>query len=1312
MRLKDIDAEVTFELWVKPEPDRDALNEGIGHIAPDNGGQAYTLRIERKKWKILLLDSSAVKDLDFHLKSDCAHLAEVIRVAKDGNALVRIMFFNKEMKLKDINAEITFELCMKRKNDGKALTEGIGYIVPYNAGKEYKLRIEGRQWNVLLQDASDGKDLNFHLNRGCAHLAEVIKVAKDGSALVKIIFFNREMRLKDINAENTFELWVKPELDGDTLNEGIGYIAPDNSDQAYKLRIEGEQWNVLLQNASDGKDLNFYLKRGCAHLAEVIQVTNDGSALVRIIFFNGDIVDIGDVDIGIDKRIESTAQKKGLSFNSTEELGKLLITKLTLHVNGESYFCMYSGKSANEDFEYTESDEEQIDIAESLRSFSLCGDRVSIPVGKLKLSEFEESFHASKAIFRDHQKLRGSLRLAKGKLTFSSTPERIKALAAETMNRLTKETGGYLKQWDEYGAIEGEILLAKAKAVGRIDYQGTEQTTKGVKFFVSSIPDKLTEGDAIEITSEEPLYLENPDLTWEEYSKALEEEFTSKKNKKKNDADNDTASVYAPILNLSKKSIELDLTSIPSGQMFLILSINGDKTQIERRMQAREAILTGDSANAYLGLLIEEGASIPETQRGKKLKPLTPFVKEKIFKHAPTDKQVKAIDIALNTPDIALIQGPPGTGKTTVITAILERLNEEMDKKKSIRGQILVSAFQHDAVENIVARLSINALPAVKFGRKSDDSEFAEDAVTEKISKWCSNVAENIRNKNPQIAQTEDQVRLVELFVAYSLCPSKNNTISLMKRMLNLPRDVIEEGIINEAEEIIKSMQSPLKPNDPSTLRLIRAMRISEAAFKDDGVARAVDLLDKIEAEISDSDLSILEKATRWCSDKPLNFLPELRSLKESLLYKYLPSPDFRTEKPREDVLKLVVTVSQLLKKKLTSTDKRDAILAEFLHELEDNPDGVREAIEDYNFVFAATTGHSEGKAIRRAKKKFNREELLRYDTVIIDEAARVSPRDLMIPLAQAEKRIILVGDHRQLPHMIDDEVAKALESDDSSGLPVDVDFVKKSMFEYLFKRLKKLEEKDGVKRTVTLDAQYRTHPLLGDFISNNFYQKYGEGYQSPLSKTFFEQKLQGIENKAAVWIDVPNSQGKEVVLQSRSRQRIPEAKVIAEYVNKWIDTDEGSRLSFGIISFYKAQVSAVYDELRRYGITERAPDGTWQICQKYRFFENGEERLRIGTVDAFQGMEFDIVFLSMVRSQDIKALPPHIHKEKNYKKKQQKVFGHLMSENRLCVSMSRQKKVLIIVGDGMITNTKIAVDAVPALKNFYNLCKKKGVIL
>jgi len=63
------------------------------------------------------------------------------------------------------------------------------------------------------------------------------------------------------------------------------------------------------------------------------------------------------------------------------------------------------------------------------------------------------------------------------------------------------------------------------------------------------------------------------------------------------------------------------------------------------------------------------------------------------------------------------------------------------------------------------------------------------------------------------------------------------------------------------------------------------------------------------------------------------------------------------------------------------------------------------------------------------------------------------------------------------------------------------------------------------------------------------------------------------------------------------------------------------------------------------------------------------KERIRVGTVDAFQGKEFDVVFLSMTRSND---LP--ITDNRSLRRK----FGHLMLENRLCVAMSRQQRLLI----------------------------------
>ena len=1122
------------------------------------------------------------------------------------------------------------------------------------------------------------------------------------------------MKLSDIYTDIHFDLWIKPTEGEPPLRTGIGHIVSGGTGHSYRLRLAENQWTILLKDEIAGKDLDFHLKRGCAQLTEVRQIAKDRSALITVKFFNGSVIEMGALEIGIDEHIKETAVQNGLHFDTVEELGILLTEKCRIKTGAHSYFVLMGALPAKSDFDSASPHEN--------RAFCLYGDRVRLPIEKRDKNKTDSFFFATKAIFKENRSPDGCLQLARGTLNFTDYTKTgaIRSLAAAAMEELTKDADSYLKQWDAYGAAEGELLLAKAKAVGKISYTHTEKIKKGVRFFVSHVPEQLKDGDSIELTTEEPPYLHDPNMTWDAYSALLAESFAEKKATAKSTASavRPTDSVlYAPIIDLSTTHIDLDLPDIPDRRLFLILSINGDKIQIERRMQARTAILEGRCANPLLGLIIEEDGVLPEVQRTTKLKPLTAFVKEKIFKNEPTPRQIEAIDIALNTPDIALIQGPPGTGKTTIITAIIERLNEEYDKTQPIRGKILVSGFQHDAVENIISRLSVNALPAVKFGGRSGAAA-GTDASSEKINQWCTALADTLRKKNPHITQSEEQLRLAELFATYALCPSQSNTEHLIDTILKLPYALISKKIADQAAAIKKSMQGENLRGQNTVLKYVRALRITETAFRDDGPVRAIDLLDKIEGQCSTQEITLLEKAGMWRPDYPLDFLPALQELKQRLLQRFIPAPVFRREKPREDVLALCAEVSRRLEEKRNCTAKKDIVLAEFLHELEQNPDGIRAAIEDYNFVFAATTQQSAGRDIVRSKTKYGnlaqKSQAVIYDTVIIDEAARTSPRDLLIPMAQAEKRIILVGDHRQLPHIIDENIAAALERADSDTGSAPTDFVKKSMFEYLFTRLQKLEQRDGIRRTVTLDAQYRTHPLLGTFASDNFYKSKNpkESYRSPLPATLFQHKLEGIESKAAVWIDVPYTAGSEQKEQSGSRKRPAEAAALAKYVSKWIRSQAGQGLSFGIISFYKAQVYAVYEALQEYAITERNHDGVWQVCDAYRFLENGEERLRIGTVDAFQGMEFDVVVLSIVRSQNPEQLPPYIQKELDSIKKQQKLFGHLMSDNRLCVSLTRQKKVLVVVGNALFAQYQLTAAAVPALYNFYHLCRAKGIIL
>jgi superfamily I DNA and/or RNA helicase len=314
-----------------------------------------------------------------------------------------------------------------------------------------------------------------------------------------------------------------------------------------------------------------------------------------------------------------------------------------------------------------------------------------------------------------------------------------------------------------------------------------------------------------------------------------------------------------------------------------------------------------------------------------------------------------------------------------------------------------------------------------------------------------------------------------------------------------------------------------------------------------------------------------------------------------------------------------------------------------------------------------------------------NKDKDVSFDTVIIDEAARVAPMDLLIAMVLAKRRIILVGDHRQLPHMVNEDVIK--RSDLSEN-----EYINKSIFGYLKERAKKLEEYDNIKRAVTLDNQYRTHPILGQFVSDNFYKRYGEAFNSPLGTKigkvddYFNQRLKGIENVPAVWIDVSNQECKE----QRAWSRKCEAQRIIEYLKKWVFSKEGNELSFGIITFYRNQVEIINNLINKEFTKEERDSFT--------------KRLKVGTVDSFQGMEFDIVFLSAVRSRDLRTI--------NDKLKDYNLFGFLISKNRLCVSMSRQKKSLIVVGDKMFFESDRAKNDVAELYNFLQLCKHKGKIL
>lgn len=74
----------------------------------------------------------------------------------------------------------------------------------------------------------------------------------------------------------------------------------------------------------------------------------------------------------------------------------------------------------------------------------------------------------------------------------------------------------------------------------------------------------------------------------------------------------------------------------------------------------------------------------------------------------------------------------------------------------------------------------------------------------------------------------------------------------------------------------------------------------------------------------------------------------------------------------------------------------------------------------------------------------------IEFDNVIVDEAARANPLDLFIPMSFAKRRIILVGDHRQLPHLLDPDVERAR----TTVREQEQHALKQSLFQRLFENL------------------------------------------------------------------------------------------------------------------------------------------------------------------------------------------------------------------------------------------------------------------
>lgn len=904
--------------------------------------------------------------------------------------------------------------------------------------------------------------------------------------------------------------------------------------------------------------------------------------------------------------------------------------------------------------------------------------------------------------------LEGDIRFAdiEGGLRVQSGDERA------TLDAAVTSYGTYLELWQLYSELEWRREVGKAAEIGAIRYTRIEPAsqeggawrfyaaTDDVSQFCARWRDGGVDADA-EVEAEDVA----PDWRSERYTD-LSSTDSARRFRGAPEFHQNSVVVF------SRASIE------PPDSGYLYLSLAGDRKQHERRLRARTAIEAGIGVPRLRSLLQDLPIS---GQRPSRHPALTPYARASFKFGRPTARQEDAIRVALNTPDIALIIGPPGTGKTQVIAA-LERRFAELNEGRVIAHEVLVSSFQHDAVENALERTSVYGLPAIKVGSRN--------APTDSVDRWCEERLHKVNEHLAKAASAEPHIPLIRELDHLSRAlrlgsvPSSEHPQAL-ERVSALVEDLGLQGRLrisaqwqqdwNEFQEsrVLKQRQAAVQITPVVRRRLLRqtrALRTQVESYLDDGAIRAASLLyeaSDVAGLLTEGELELLQEA-RTAVVADANLLALVTALQEALIDRLRPDmrPAIISDQLDPVGAELLERMHGEIEAKMADRRiGRYEVLRRYRDALECNPARTRRTVEQYSSIVGATCQQAASMAMSKLKSvTADLAGAIQFNSVVVDEAARANPLDLFIPMAMARRRIVLVGDHRQLPHLLDPEV-----EDDVVRVHGDADrkVYQQSLFERLWLQLKNRESVDGFPRVVMLDTQFRMHPTLGDFVSRHFYEAHGLGrIESGRKADEFCESVPGFGSVACAWIDVPARQGLEEKWGS-SRRRPREASRVAAEVKRLIQ-DLPSHMSLGVITFYAAQRDQIFEELLSHGISCREESG-WRIADEHVSTKECAERLRIGTVDAFQGKEFDVVLLSTVRCNDSGLDADADDEDPAFQKAASRKYGHLRVDNRLNVAMSRQRRLLVGMGDRAMFTGAAARRAVPEMSAFLELCDNEA---
>lgn len=272
-----------------------------------------------------------------------------------------------------------------------------------------------------------------------------------------------------------------------------------------------------------------------------------------------------------------------------------------------------------------------------------------------------------------------------------------------------------------------------------------------------------------------------------------------------------------------------------------------------------------------------------------------------------------------------------------------------------------------------------------------------------------------------------------------------------------------------------------------------------------------------------------------------------------------------------------------------------------------------------------------------------------RFDTLFFDEASQALEPMVWIPLLKC-KRLILSGDHFQLP-----PVVKSIEAK------------KGGLDQTLLDRCIKF--KDAVS---LLTRQYRMNTAIMGFSNNFFYNNELIADESVSAQVLVNDE-NSMLSRSIEFIDTAGCNFDEIQNpETLSYFNPKEGDILFKHLQQLL-IEYGQQellpaISIGIISPYKEQREWLKDNI-----------------VEIEFDKTKLESLSVKTIDGFQGEERDVIYISLVRSNEKQEI------------------GFLNDLRRMNVAITRAKKKLVVIGDSS------TIGASKFYNSFLEYCEKHG---